>query len=187
VSGTYKQGFTLLEILVAIVIIAIMATVVVPNLAPLRASEERTTFIAKLNTLMQFAWQDALITNTVYKVAFDFKHKTVSLEQATDQKDGEGKTKFVPLQGTYFATSLAWPRNLEIKNFFIEGFDEMKRFSGRDTGETWFFIVPDGLTQRVTINLIDTMDISPQGRPAKVGLVLNPFNARFTAYDTFKS
>lgn len=181
-----KNGFTLLELLVAILILAIMATIVVPNLAPRKASDERTTFIAKLNALMQFAWQNALITRTVHKVAFDFKHKTVALEQETDQKDGEGKTKFVPLQGAYFATSLEWPRNLEIKNFFIEGFDEMKRFSGRDTGESWFFIIPDGLTQRVTINLVDTADVSLQGRPAKVGLVLNPFNAQFTAYDTFK-
>lgn len=186
-SGTYKKGFTLLEILVAIVIIAIMATVIIPNLAPRRASDERNTFIAQLNTLMQFAWQNALITRTLHKVMFDFKHKTVFLEQASEQKDGEGKTKFVPLKEQYFATSLAWPRNLEIKNFFIEGFDEMKRFSGRDTGESWFFVVPDGLTQRVTINLIDTLDISPQGRPAKVGLVLNPFNAQFAAYDTFKN
>lgn len=186
-SGNYKQGFTLLEILVAIVILAIMATVIVPNLAPRKASDERSTFIAKLNTLMQFAWQDALITDTVHKVAFDFKHKTVTLEQATNQKDGEGKIKFEPLQEKYFATRLEWPRNLEIKNFLIEGFDEIKRFSGRDTGESWFFIMPGGLTQRVTINMVDTADISSQGRPAKVGLVLNPFNAQFAIYDTFKA
>ena len=62
----------------------------------------------------------------------------------------------------------------------------MKRFVGRDTGETWFYVVPDGMTQRVTINMTDGNDIDSGGRPAKIGLVLNPFNAQFAAYDTFK-
>lgn len=62
----------------------------------------------------------------------------------------------------------------------------MKRFVGRDTGETWFYVVPDGMAQRVTINMTDSQDIDSGGRPAKIGLVLNPFNAQFTAYDTFK-
>ena len=62
----------------------------------------------------------------------------------------------------------------------------MKRFVGHDTGETWFYVVPDGMTQRVTINMTDSQDIDSGGRPAKIGLVLNPFNAQFATHDTFK-
>ncbi len=185
-SGTFKQGFTLIEILVAITILVVMAAVIVPNLAPRRPKEERKAFIAKLNALTQLAWQNALLTNNLHRVLFDFKKKTVSVEQSTKKKDAQGELKFEPLQRTYLETTIAWPVNLEIKNFFIEGFDEMKRFVGRETVETFFYVVPDGMTQRVTINMTDSNNLQADGRPAKIGLVLNPFNAQFAAYDTYK-
>lgn len=185
-SGTCKSGFTLIEILVAITILVVMAAIVAPRLAPKRPKEERKAFVAQLNALTQLAWQTALTTNVLQRILFDFKKKTVSVEQSTGEKDNKGDLKFTPLQRTYLETTISWPENLQIKNFFLEGFDEMKRFSGRDTGETWFYIVPDGMTQRVTINMLDTQDMQPDGRLAKVGLVLNPFTAQFVAYDTFK-
>lgn len=181
-----KSAFTLLEILIAIAIVAAMAVVIMPNFGPRKASKEREAFIAKLNSLTQFAWQHALTQNKLHKVAFDFKTKLVSVEQATLAKDTQGQPKFEPVNITYVDTQLAWPENLQIKNFIIEGHDEMSRFVGRDTGETWFFIVPDGLAQRVTINIADTGDRDQGGKPRKVGLVLNPFNAQFKTYDTFK-
>lgn len=184
--GTPKFGFTLLEILIAIAIIAVMAIVVVPNMGNKRPGAERKAFVAKLNALTQLAWQNALAQNRLHRILFDFKKKTVSVEQATDQKDAQGQPKFMPSKITYLDTQIEWPEYLQIKNFFIEGFDEAKRFVGRDTGETWFFVVPDGLTQKVTINITDTADRLVNGRPKKIGLVLNPFNAQFKTYDTFK-
>ncbi len=183
--GSCKKGFTLIEILVAIIIIGIMAAIVIPNLAPRRASAERNAFIAKLNGLMSFAWQNALTTGLIHKVVFDITHKTVSLQQATEKKSSEGDVKFDSFGGTYFATSIAWPHNLQIKNFYLEGFDEMKRSSG-GAKEIWFFVMPDGLTQRVTLNIIDSNDVKQNGRPERISLVLNPFNAQFVVYDTFK-
>ena len=185
-SGMSKHGFTLIEILIAVALMTIMAVVIVPNLGTKKAGQERTAFLARLNSLTQLAWQNALVQNKLYKVLFDFKKKTVSLEQETTQKDSKGQPKFEPVQVTYLETSIPWPAYLHIKNFFIEGFDEATRFGGRDTGETWFFVVPDGMTQRVVINVTDSEDRDASGRPKKIGLVLNPFNAQFIAHDTFK-
>ncbi|MEX0848690.1 MAG: prepilin-type N-terminal cleavage/methylation domain-containing protein [Candidatus Dependentiae bacterium] len=184
--GTPKFGFTLLEILIAIAIVAVMAIVVVPNVGRKKPGAERKAFVAKLNALTQLAWQNALAQNRLYRVLFDFKNKIVSVEQETNQKDAQGQPKFEQTRITYLDTQIEWPEHLQIKNFFIEGFDESKRFVGRDTGETWFFVVPDGMTQRVTINIADTVDRLTNGRPRKIGLVLNPFNAQFKTYDTFK-
>lgn len=181
-----KNGFTLIEILVVIAIMMVMATVIVPNLSPRKAADERASFIAQLNTLLRFAWQNALISHAVHKVVFDLKHKKIFLEQATDKKNNEGDVLFKSLGQSHFKTALTWPDNLVIKNFYIEGFDEMKRSVDGSTLETWFFIVPDGLAQHVTINIVDTKDLKQNGRQTKVGLVLNPFNAQFVAHDTFK-
>jgi prepilin-type N-terminal cleavage/methylation domain-containing protein len=181
-----KQGFTLIEILIAVALMTIMAMVVVPNLSKKSAGQERIAFIARLNSLTRLAWQNALVQNKLHRVVFDFKKKTAVLEQETNQKDSKGQPKFEPVKVTYVDTVLSWPEFLQIKNFYIEGFDELSRFAGRDTGQTWFFVVPDGLTQKVTINVADSKDRDAGGRPKKIGLVLNPFNAQFTAYDTFK-
>ncbi len=163
-----------------------MAAVIAPNFSSQKADQERETFIAKLNALVQLAWQNALLSNSLHKVVFDFKKRRVSVEQATGEKDSQGNAQFVPLERTYMETSIEWPEYLKIKNFFIEGFDEMQRAVGGETQESWFFVVPGGMTQRVTINATDTHDMQNNGRAAKVGLVLNPFNAQFTIYDTFK-
>ena len=151
-----------------------------------KAGQERNEFLARLNSLTQLARQNALTLNKLYKVVFDFKKKMISLEQATTQKDAKGQPKFEPAKVTHLQTSIPWPAYLQIKNFYIEGSDEAARHVGRELGETWFFVVPDGLTQRVTINVADTNDRDADGRPKKIGLVLNPFNAQFIAYDTFK-
>lgn len=185
-SGISKHGFTLLELLITIAIIGLMAAVVAPNLGKKKAGQERKEFLARLNTLTQLAAQNALIHNKLHKVDFDFKKKTVSLEQASTQKDLKGQPKFEPLKVAHVQTSIPWPEYLHVKNFYIEGFDEASRSAARSMEGAYFFVVPDGMTQRVTINVTDTNDKDNSGRPRKIGLVLNPFNAQFIAHDEFK-
>ena len=75
----------------------------------------------------------------------------------------------------------------QIKQFNIEGFDEMSRYGvGRKTTEMWFYIMPDGLTQEVTINALDTKDLK-NNKPRPFSLVLSPFSAIFKYYDTFQA
>lgn len=185
-SGMSKHGFTLLEILITIAIIGLMAAVVAPNLGKKKAGQERKEFLARLSSLTQLAWQNALIQNKLHKVDFDFKKKIVSLEQATAQKDSKGQPKFEPVKVAHLQTSIPWPDYLQVKNFYIEGFDEASRSASRGMEGAYFYVVPDGMTQRVTINVTDSNDRDSAGRPKKIGLVLNPFNAQFIAHDEFK-
>lgn len=182
-----KSGFTLIEIMVALVLIGILATFVVPNLQRSVPSYERKKFISHLNALFGLAWQNAVVSRAVHKVSFDFGKKKVSIAAATDAQTREGKPVFKPMQSPYLKTSLDIPDNLQIKNFFIEGFDELSRYAGGTaTAESWFYIVPEGLTQPIIINLIDTKELLGDGKPEPVGLVLNPFTAQLKEYDTFQ-
>ncbi len=184
--GRSKPGFTLFEILVVLAIIGVFMAVIVPGFNRLLPRNERKVFISKLNALTRYAWQHALIERKVHKVAIDFDKKVMWVEMATGGiKDGQ--PEFARIKGAYTSTSLAIPKNIEIKNFIIEGYDEKSRYgAGSKTTESWFFIMPDGLTQTVTINITDAKQTTGSGKPRQFGLVLNPFTAQFRVYDNFQ-
>lgn len=184
-----KSGFTLIEILIAFAIIGILMSIVVPSFKQLLPRREREAFISTLSALARSAWQRALIERKVHKVSFNLKKNLFWVEMATGNTK-EGQPEFVPVKGTYAKTSVVVPKNIEIKNFIIEGFDEMGKRGGGggklSEFESWFYIMPDGLSQAVTINFIDTKQKNAVGKPRQFGLVLNPFNAQFKTYESFQ-
>lgn len=183
VYGTNKNGFTLIELLVVIFLIGLMTTLVFINVRRTYPEDERKAFFAKLNSLVQFGWQQALVTSKVHRMVFDIDENSVKLERATD-KQGE----YEPVETQYIETTLEWPSTLEIQQFFIErNPDEITALAGKQDRSVWFFIVPDGLTQEVTINILDYNDVNEREEPAQVSLVLNPFSAQFSIYDAFQT
>ncbi len=180
-----KYGFTLIEILIAFALIGILMSVIVPNFKRLLPRREREAFIGKVNAITRLAWQRALIERKVYKVVFDFKNREFWVEGPTGTSK-LGELEFARIKGSYFKASAKIPATIEITNFIIEGFDEKTRRGAGGTNESWFFIMPDGLAQTVTINFLDTKQLNAAGKPKQFGLVLNPFNAQFKVYDGFQ-
>lgn len=181
--GKNNLGFTLVEILIAIAIVAIIMAVALPNMRRLTPGYPRKEFINNLNVVTQFAWNNALVSRKIQQVHFDFDKRLVTLNAATGMvKDGE--SEFAPVKAAYVNARLMIPKAIEIKNFIIEGTDQFGLSSTRS--EAWFYVVPDGMAQAVTINFLDKKDKLPSGKDRPVGLVLNPFNARFKVYDSFQ-
>ncbi len=178
-----NQGFTLIEIVVAIAIIGLMATIIVPNLFGPTAAAERKSFIAKVNGLLYQGWQQALITHKIHLAKFNMNQRKVSIE-VVENLDTPNKPKTSPVHIEYQSKSIEWPEQFELKNFFIEGFDEVARSAGQKV--FFFYIMPDGMAQDVIINFFDTKDSLPNGSARPVGLVLNPFNVQLKEYDTFQ-
>lgn len=180
-----KPGFTLIEILIAFALIIILMSIVVPNIRKLLPRREREVFIGKVNAITRLAWQRALIERKVHKVVFNFKNNEFWVEEPTGISK-LGEMEFKRIKGTYIKPSEKIPSNIQIKSFIVEGFDEMTRRGAGGTEESWFFLMPDGLTQTVTINFLDTKQLNAAGKPRQFGLVLNPFNAQFKVYDSFQ-
>jgi prepilin-type N-terminal cleavage/methylation domain-containing protein len=176
--GKSKQGFTFIELMVVILLLGIVATMIVPNLQQRLPGYKRKAFVSELNTLLSLGWQNALIAQKVIRVFFDLKNRTVKLEV---EEPGPGNTLVAkPLAQSYRKTSYEWPETLEIRNFFIDGTDEFR--SDRDVFTIWFYVVPEGLSQEIIINVLDTS----QTPNIRLGLVLNPFTAQLKEYDTFQ-
>jgi len=180
------QGFTLIEVMVSILIIALLGALIIPNFRARTPRYERELFVARLGAQVQAAWQHALITRTLHKVVFDLKGRRVWVEYARKGQDEKGQPAFRPLKQWHGVGPMQWDERFKFKQFMIEGFDEMDRSTDRATVEVFFYVVPDGLTQEVTINMLDTKD-TIERRPRPFSLVLNPFTARFEYHDSFQT
>ncbi len=180
-----KSGFTLIELLIAFALVAVLMGIIAPSFKNLLPRREREAFIGKINAITRFAWQRALIERKVHRIVFNFKKNLFWVEQPTGTTK-LGEMEFERVKGSHFDTSGKIPATIQIKNFIIEGFDEMTRRGAGGTDESWFFLMPDGLTQTVTINFLDTKQQNAAGKPRQFGLVLNPFNAQFKVYESFQ-
>ena len=179
VLGSDRKGFTLIEMLIVLGILGLILSVGVPQIGNLFPGSSRKTFFSELNKLIAYAWQNAIREQKTQKVIFDLEKNVVSVEAATDQKDVKGQEIFQKPKAFYFSTEINWPESLQVRNFYIEGTD-MAKYK-----KMWFFIVPDGLSQSIVINLVDLQD-EIDGKPAQFGLVLNPFQPEFKIYDIFQ-
>lgn len=168
-------GFSFIELIVAITIIGIMATLVVPRFFQ-RTKPVGEVFITDLNTLLQHAILDAMSDGRLHRIRFDFERDRVVLEAAKrlDADPADMSEQFVPVESPYVVTYLEWPNVLEMKHFFIGKVDEM---FGGTTKEVWFFVGNDGTVQDVTLVIRD------DERDKTVSLVTNPFTAQLTVYD----
>ena len=189
-TNTYNRnhdGFSLLEVIVFIGIFAAIMAIGMSTMQRQRTWRyERETFIARLNALLFTGWKNAITTNKLHRISWDLGKRKVIIAAATDAIDSKsGETVFKPLAGKYSTTSLTIPETIKIENFIIEGYDEMKKYTGNQMPQFWFYLAPNGLTQEVTINFWDMKD-RVEKKPRPIGLVLNPFNAQFESYDTFK-
>lgn len=184
-SGRCKQGFGLIEILIALAIIALVGTTIVPRLWRADARQARRDLLAQLNELVGVTQQQAIITGLDHKVEFTFP--AIKILRATDKKSSEGNIIFEPVTGFALKSDMVLPKHIDIKQFLIDGVDEMTRFVGANTKTVWFFVASSGIAQPVILNMIDKKDGVPRGKGRQVSWVLNPFSAQFKEYNEFQN
>jgi hypothetical protein len=187
VGSLNKKGMALLDLILAITILAFVSLIALPNIGRFIPGYQRRQFLSSLDMLVQIGWQQALVTHAIHKVLFDLNKSIITLERATDIVDAKGQLEYVPAKGNGTSTHCIIPSSIEIKQFFIEGYDEIARYAGnKNAARIWFFIMPDGFCQQVVLNMLDTKTKNDAQGVKQIGLVLNPLNSRFDVYDEFQ-
>jgi len=179
-----KRGFTLIEIVVAILLIGIMGAVLVPYLGGSKEKADMRVFVAKINQLLQGAWRNALETRQIQRVYVDFDANTITLGELKSKGATQKEDVYVAVKNLLTDATIAIPDGCTFVNFYIEGKDEMAR-SGGKRKDAWFFIMPDGIAQSVVINL-KLQNEDERAGIELAGLVLNPFSAQFEYFDEWQ-
>ncbi len=179
-SALSVRGFSLIELVVAIMLIAMMATLVVPRFGGRTYRAERDKFVNKFNTMVQLAYQNALSTGKLHRVLIDIDKKKIKLEIESG-KDSQNNYQFATINIPYVKSELNF-EDFEIINLYLKKDDKL---TGRArTREAWFFISPGGMAQEVTLNIRYLKN--PENINTDFALVLNPFTVQFKTYDEFQ-
>lgn len=168
-SKDERAGFSLIEIIIVIAIIAILGAVVAPQLGRRDVNEVRR-FVGQLNGLMTFVSANAAATGQVHKVLLDLEHDVVTVERALGGKAITGEDAYEPLANQYMAARVVIPQALVFRSMVINGADEL---AGAPTKKVWFFCVPQGLCQSAVLTGRDTE------RDEDFVLTLNPYTGQF--------
>lgn len=187
-SGKNSDGFTVLEVVIAVLLVALAGVLVVPQLRNRYGTDSLRLFLGNLNTITQYAQYNAAVTGVAHEVRFSFAKRAVSIARKTDKIDKDGKSVFESVGSGAVEDTYVWPEHVSLVNFYLHGKDELAHVKKGDPlkGDIWFYITPQGFAQSVTINCIDKDRIDESGHAKKMGLVLNPFTAVFESYDQFQ-
>ncbi len=187
IRASIVPGFSLLQIALAIAVIGIVVAAALPNFVEQMPGYTRKAFVTQLNAFMGEVWQQGLQSRKLQKIVFDLNNREVFLEQYSKDDDA-GEPVFSRVVIPYTKTAVIWPETLHIRQLFIQGFDEFNsQANQRKTDKIWFFMVPDGMSQEVIVNMLSLKDNQSDDQGKQIGLVLNPFTNQFKVYDEFQS
>lgn len=180
--GHSKAGFTFVEILLVIMLISMVASIVIPNLNVLLPDYKKKEFVSSVSALINLTWQNALTTGKTHRVYFDLKQGRIvaQIELPTTEKADE--SSYAAVVNDYYATSLTWPATYTLKQFYVDGKDQLKLITGK-AEEIWFYIVPDGRAQATIMNISIQQDT---GTDQELSMVVNPYTVQLKQYDMFQ-
>ena len=182
-----NPGFSLIEIVIAVALVGVAMSIIIPNMMGRRAAQERNGFVAELNSIMNEVWLRGLETGKIHKVNFNLEKRAITAYEQTEKLDTEKNMVFDPIRLHYASTSYRWPESFDMQQLYVQRVDEIAAGGlSRKTEDIWFFVMPDGMCQEVIVNIADTPVSGLEKDIKQFSVVINPFTAQCVMYDTFQ-
>ncbi len=169
-----QAAFTLIEIMVVLVLIAALATMLLPRLTRRSPSVEWHTILDDLNTLVFFARQEAIANHKIYRLAFKSQPNaadTITIEEEYDDPEKLERKLYKTVSSYYFRTVYTYAPSIKLKGVYLgkqEMLDEQR-------GQAFCYVIPDGLVQEVRVQMIRKIGPDESG----ITYTMNPFFGRF--------
>lgn len=183
-NSTQQSGFSLLELMIVFALIAMLGALVVPNIFRVKPGAVQKEFLSSLDSLIQQTVARSVVEQKVHQIYFDIKQEFVQMRQK-DPKSIELKThkQFTQVKDSQYTTQIPLPKDFKIKNFFINGIDEVNHAAQLE--DVLFYSMPDGTSQPVVVNI--THEHEDAAQDSSFSFVINPFYARMSVYEAFQA
>ncbi len=181
-KDVFKQaGISFIEILVVLMLMSLALSFTIPRFVNSQKNSTKKHFYQNFSQLISETMHQAILTNKIHQVFFDNNHHKIMIKIFDEKSENQNKhQRFKLIEKDLFKSIIDIPENFIIQNFFINGDDEVK--SGAALNEAWFYIMPDGTSQNILINIINQDD--PHDN--KFSITINPFYSQVSIHDTFQ-
>jgi len=171
----------MIEMMVAIFIIGILATMVFPRVMRKVPQSDWKTIEYDLNNLVFFARQEAIANQRTYRLAFhavtnglDF----VDIEEERQHPEKPQHKIYVPVSSYYFNTHYVFHGSVKLKAFY----KGKKEVLEEQKGHAYIHVLSDGLVEDALIHVMRKIDNEESGATFK----MVPFFGKFDFFDGYQ-
>ncbi|MCX5923128.1 MAG: hypothetical protein NTU89_01030 [Candidatus Dependentiae bacterium] len=175
-----NAGISFIEVLVVLLLISLFASFVIPSFFRNQKGAVQKQFFSDFSHVIADTVHQAISSKKIHQVFFDFNKHEIKVKIhhiTTDETDKHKQFKQIPFGE--FESQMKIPEQLTIQNFFINGTDEIVQNS--TTHDAWFYIMPDGTSQAININILDQQEEANN----KFSISINPFYSQVKLHDAY--
>ena len=170
-------AFSLLEIMLAMVVIGILSTMAVPRLIRRGPNAKWETVVNEVNNLLYFARQEAIATNNIYRLRFISKATKSSVIVEVEKPDPEkiNRKIYETIKSYYFTPEYTFPDVITIDAVFHGKQEQLEE----NKDQAYCYVIPNGLVQEIFVHLTRDQD----NKISKATFKIEPFLGKFELLD----
>ena len=175
-----RAGISFIEVLVVLLLMSLAMSFIIPRFLSSQHGRARKQFFSEFSALVSGCLYQAVTTKKVHQIFWDIDHHEILVKIFDEKSEEKSKHKQFKPDVNSAKNTIKIPEQFLIHNFFIQGSDEVQ--SGKTMHDAWTYIMPDGTSQQVIINIQDEEESSNN----RFSIKINPFYSQVSLHDAFE-